>query len=59
MQITEERQLAASREVADRRDKSLSALADKENVSEEFKRQLDVARERMKKYKGVYRALAR
>jgi hypothetical protein len=52
------RQLDAAREVMDRHREALSALAGAD-TSEEFRRRLEIARERMKKYKVVYRALAK
>jgi hypothetical protein len=56
------RQLDAARDAMDRHREALSALAGTDNAadtSEEFRRQLEIARERMKKYQVVYRALAK
>ena len=56
------RQLDAAREAMDRHREALSALAGTDNAAnapEEFRRQVEIARERMKKYKAGYRALAK
>jgi hypothetical protein len=56
------RQLDAAREVMDQHGEALSALGESDNLanaSEEFRHQLKVARERMKKYETAYRALAK
>jgi hypothetical protein len=49
------RQLDAAREVMDRHREALSALAGAD-MSEEFQHQLEIARERMEKYKVAYRS---
>ena len=53
------RQLDAARKVMDRHREALADTDDAASTSEEFRRQLEIARERMKKYKAVYRALAK
>jgi hypothetical protein len=56
------RQLDAAREVMDQHREALSSLADTANLantSDEFRRQLKLARKRMKKYETAYSALAK
>jgi hypothetical protein len=56
------RQLDTAREAMDQHREALSALAGTDNAantSEEFQRRLEIARERMKKYKVAYRALGK
>jgi len=59
-----ERQLVAAREAMDRHREALSTLAKSEphalqNMTPEMRRQMEIAKERMKKYHAVYRALAK
>jgi hypothetical protein len=55
-------QLAIARRIMEDHKEALTALASDEdappNGTEEFRRQLEVARERMKKYHGAYRTLS-
>ena len=50
------KQMAAAREAMNRYREALSTLAGNESESEEFQRQLEVARERLEKYKVAYRS---
>ena len=57
-----ERQLAAPREVADQYDEALSSSAKSKtealkDMTPEMRRQMEAARERMKKYHNVYSKL--
>jgi hypothetical protein len=51
------RQLAATREVMDKYHLALQALATEPD--EKFKRAMEIARDRMKKYETVYRELSK
>lgn len=51
-------QMIAARQVMDKHREALSALAGNE-ISPELRRKMEVARERMEKYRTVYRALSK
>jgi hypothetical protein len=58
------RQLAAAREISGQYKEALSALAKtekdaQESMTPEMRRQMEIARERMKKYEAAYRQLAK